>query len=185
MKVTFFDTETTGLLAYENRPDCDHIVQLCMIQYEYNKETKEFTEIKRFNKLIKSPKKIPTNISKINHIYQRDIINEKVFSFYIPEILTYNDTDVWIGQNVYFDKNMVELEFIKNECDPNELFKQAIFCDTMVLKKVMKGRSAKEINLWEHYFPDRNLPNFHNAFEDVMALVEIVKEAIKEGDIDL
>lgn len=183
MKVSFFDTETTGLLAYHNRPDCDRVTQLFIVQFEY--ENGVFTELKRFNHLIKSPKKIPTHISKITRIYQKDIENEKPFSFYVPEILEFKDTKIWIGQNVYFDRNMLELEFIKSNNDINELFNDSIFCDTLTLRKVMKGQSSKEINLWEHYFPDRFLPNFHNASEDVLALVEIVKEAIKEGDISL
>ena len=36
MKVTFFDTETTGLVQSYKRPDRDRVIELYMVQYEYD-----------------------------------------------------------------------------------------------------------------------------------------------------
>ena len=43
MKVTFFDTETTGLVQSYKRPDRDRVIELYMVQYEY--DGKDFNDV--------------------------------------------------------------------------------------------------------------------------------------------
>ena len=110
MKVTFFDTETTGLVQSYKRPDRDRVIELYMVQYEY--DGKDFKFIKEFESLFKVDKSIPLNVSKINNIYDKDLEKCKKFDYYLDDILAFNDTDIWIGQNVFFDVNMLEIELL-------------------------------------------------------------------------
>ena len=181
MKVTFFDTETTGLVQSYKRPDRDRVIELYMVQYEY--DGKDFKFIKEFESLFKVDKSIPLNVSKINNIYDKDLEKCKKFDYYLDDILAFSDTDIWIGQNVFFDVNMLEIELLNCGKHFHNLFIDCVICDTLVLKKVMNGGSAKQSALWEHYFPDREMYNAHRAKDDVLALVEITKAAIEAGDI--
>ena len=79
MKVTFFDTETTGLVQSYKRPDRDRVIELYMVQYEY--DGKDFKFIKEFESLFKVDKSIPLNVSKINNIYDKDLEKCKKFDY--------------------------------------------------------------------------------------------------------
>lgn len=107
MKLFFFDTETTGL-----DPKCDYIVQFWWIFWDYNLETWKFREEEVVNWYINVPKEIPSFVSNIHHIYNRDLVNYDYFDGYAERLLSYfQKADCAIAHNVDFDKDMVIYEF--------------------------------------------------------------------------
>ena len=184
MLVTFLDSETSGLCQVYSRPDHDRIIELYMIQYDYNPDNQHFEFLKEFNEMFKIDKPLSAEVSKVHGIYDRDLITKKKFNYFLEDIMSFKNTEIWIGQNVFYDINMLDIELKHLELCREDLLGDSLVLDTLVLKKVMGGASAKQSNLYQHYFPNLTY-KAHRAKDDVLALVQIVQEAIKQEDISI
>jgi DNA polymerase III epsilon subunit-like protein len=110
MKVTVFDTETTGLIINPARkldaqPEIVSIAILKIDLYEAKMED-------MYYKLFKPSKSIPQHAFKIHGISDEDVKNcPRIYHHLTDEIIPlFEESNLIIGQNINFDMSMVDLE---------------------------------------------------------------------------
>lgn len=188
MKVLVFDTETTGLPVSYNPPLTDlskwpHIVQLSFIVFDtLNKDVLEYTDhiIKLHKDVLITPESVA--IHKITmEESQRDGIPIQVALQEFTNAC--NGIDLIIGHNIQFDKNLITVEFQRNNMK-NCLYKDGRplneFCtmkktvDLCKLPFVNKNNTVMLHYKWPtlaelHYHLFNSKPTgTHNAIADVM-----------------
>ena len=112
MKITVFDTETTGLFPkdYDNIDECPYMLQLSSITYDTssNDITNEIDSIVKISPEIR----ITDEVAKLNHITNE--ITEKNGVAIKPLLEAFNYqmkiSEVVIGHNLEFDLNIIQYE---------------------------------------------------------------------------
>lgn len=115
MKICVFDTETTGFptkdAPLESQP---YIVQFAAIIGEID-ENKNYTELERYDFLIKPRIPIPFGASQVHGIYDKDVVDAPYIEEKIDEIMRIlNSADVVSGHNVSFDEEILSYELARH-----------------------------------------------------------------------
>jgi DNA polymerase III epsilon subunit-like protein len=111
MRITVFDTETTGFPVKEGRLEQQpYIVQFASITGEIDSGG-VYHEISRENILIKPPISIPFGASQVHGIYDRDLEDKHPMEQYIDTILkVLHDADIVCGHNIEYDETILGYE---------------------------------------------------------------------------
>lgn len=199
MKILVFDTETTGLPKYRNASTKNfelwpHIVQLSYILYDiethfvidYNDQI-----IKLESDIVIS--KESENIHKISN----EISLSKGVEIY-KELIEFNNilnkSDIIIAHNLEFDKNMIEVECLRNNINsPFKNNKKLEYCtmkNSVDLCKIISiSKSKKEFFKYPKLFELHNhlfgfIPeNLHNSMIDVLTCIRCYGKMALKCDI--
>lgn len=111
MRITVFDTETTGFPVREGRLDQQpYIVQFASITGEID-DAGIYQEISRENIIIKPPISIPFGASQVHGLYDRDVEDKNPLSHHIDLILkVLHSADIVAGHNVEYDEEVLGYE---------------------------------------------------------------------------
>lgn len=180
MKLLVFDTETTGLpekkATIDELDKWPYIIQISYILYDTdNNYVIDISDlIIKLNENIKI-NEISESIHKISmKISQEKGIDIKQALLNFKRVV--NNSDLIVGHNVKFDKNIVSVELARNNI--NNFLKTKNFYCTMYGSKnickipiIMNGRQIfkypKLIELYKFYFSDEP-QNLHNSMYDVL-----------------
>lgn len=110
MRITVWDTETTGFATrgwdLSQQP---YIIQFAAIEADYNNG--EYTEIARYDFLIKPPISIPFGASQVNGIYDKDVADKNPISVHMDDIVrVLNNAEVLSGHNIEYDEEILSYE---------------------------------------------------------------------------
>ncbi|WP_185861909.1 DNA polymerase III subunit alpha [Blattabacterium cuenoti] len=185
------DTETTGLPKYYNLPitHIDNWPRIVQISWQCHDFFGNLIELKNF--IIKPDHyDIPFNAFKIH-----GITNEKAekygvdLNFVLREFKqSFEKSQCLIGHNLEFDIKVIECEFFRKKTEIT--FKNKKILDTKVIsvsycklfrsKKRFKWPTLSE--LYKKLFGE-NIPNLHNAVNDVKATARCFLELLRIGII--
>ena len=116
------DLETTGT----QREDGHHIIQFgCAI-------IKKMKVDKTYSFMINPHREIPQSVVNLTGIHNEDVVNEKDFAFYAPQIIKILQDTVFVAHNVDFDLPFLNYELTQHGYDA--LTNKAI--DTVELAKI-------------------------------------------------
>lgn len=191
MKVCVFDTETTGFPVrdggIEQQP---YIVQFAAIVGEID-ENKNYTELERYDFLIKPRISIPFSSSQVHGIYDKDVENAPYLEEKLDEIMkVLNGVDVVVGHNVSFDEEIVNYELARHG-RTGDYTPASVICtmrsSTDYCKLQGRGVSFKPPRLAElHKFLFNEwFDGAHNAMIDVEATMRSFVELVKRDVIVL
>lgn len=182
MKITIFDTETTGIFPKGDFNDinlCPYMLQLGSITYDTNTNC----IVDKINSIIKIPDniEIPETATEVNNINKERTVKEGVEIGYILD--TFNKqlkaTDLLVAHNLEFDINIVNYECIRNNIDfeYKNMKKEQLYCTMShgtqlckIKKENTKGKYYKWPKLEElhyHLFGQK-LTNLHDAYNDLI-----------------
>ena len=186
MRILIFDTETSGLPQDRNASIISttrwpYILQLSYILYDSSSNA----IIEYNDNIVKIPDEVNIDPNSIKiHKITRDICN--LNGVPIVNILNnFNNvllkTDIIVGHNLQFDKNIIMVEFIRNRINHNfnpENIAIPSFCTMQnginICNLTYKRRDGslvpkypKLLELYKHYFNDEP-SGLHNAMNDVI-----------------
>mgnify|MGYP003332971075 FL=1 len=186
MKILIFDTETSGLPEDRNASllstnKWPYILQLSYILYDSSKNI----ILDYSDNLVKIGNDVSINPKSIEiHKITREMCNSNGISI-IDILNNFNkvllQTDLIVGHNLQFDKNMLIVEHIRNKINHNfnpRNIPIPSFCTmengTTICNLTYKRRDGslvpkypKLLELYKHYFND--IPSgLHNAMNDVI-----------------
>ena len=186
-----FDTETTGLHAYptvdkKGRPlEAAVIIQLSAIKFEIEEDF-QFRELDRFSTFINPEKPLPPDIVRFNE-REKTGINDELLAKYPnedtlwPDILNFfGNTPIVSGHNVSkFDVSMMRAMYDRHGME----FKPAAELDTLIMAHELhlkeEAGSHKLPALADHFGLNYGL-GFHNAMDDVIATMRLLRFFIEE-----
>lgn len=181
MKITVFDTETTGIIPrdFNKLEECPYMLQLGSITYD----TCTHSITKTINEIITIPDhvEIPENVSEINSITKERVINEGVEVTAVLESFNeqIKNSNVVVAHNIDFDINIVNYECMRNDIDFEglKLNKENTYCTMSkgtslckIKKENTKGNYYKWPTLEElhYYLFGKKLTNLHDAYNDLI-----------------
>lgn len=175
MKAVLFDTETTGLISNRTLPLSKQpsIIEFygCFADLEKRKIQHDFSC------LIKPPKPIDEEITKITTITNDDLKDMETIEFVGDSIFKYlQDAPILIAHNATFDKEMIELEA---ERLGRKIKWPKIIC-TIEQTIAMKGYRLSLNELHQTLF-GAPFAGAHRAKVDVQALLKCCVELYKRG----
>ena len=181
MKITVFDTETTGIIPkdFNSLDECPYMLQLGSITYD----TSTHMITKTINEIVKIPDhvKIPENVSDINSITHERVNNEGIEVK--PLLESFNEqlqnSNMVVAHNIDFDVNIVNYECMRNniEFEGLKLNKENSYCTMSkgtalckIQKENTKGKYYKWPTLEElhHYLFGKKLKDLHDAYNDLI-----------------
>jgi len=206
MKILVFDTETSGLppksgINVLESSKWPYILQLAWILYD----TENNLIVDKFNSLIKIDLNIviDPNSIKVHKITQEKLQKEGIdINIVLDKFnIILNLTDVIVGHNLMFDKNMIQVESIRNN-NPINFIQNSIsisqYCTMLNSINLCKIPFANKINNNYNYksnykypklseliyflFREENI-NFHDAFIDVIYTLRAYYKLQKNIDI--
>ncbi len=183
MKITVWDTETTGLATkWGDLVRQPHIIQFAAIEGEY--EDGVYREIARHNILIKPPISIPFGASQVNGIYDKDVALCLSMANYIGDIIqVLNRADILSGHNIEYDAEILsyELDRLGRKWDyaPSKIV-CTMRSSTDYCKLQGRGFSYKPPKLSElhHHLFGEFFDWAHDAIVDVEATMRCLVELI-------
>lgn len=111
MTIIVFDTETTGLLL---PMATDVSLQPYLLEFHGIKIGRDFNVIETLTFRCKPPIPIPEGASKVNGIYDKDVMNEMPFASKFMELsYFFIGTELCVGHNLMFDKMIVHWELFR------------------------------------------------------------------------
>lgn len=188
MRITIFDTETTGLPArnegLEKQP---HIIQFAAFIYEYDPTTRRFQEVERYNTMVKPPISIPEDSVRITGITDQQVSTAPTFAQVADRILEiFANTDLAVAHNLSFDEEIIGYEL--ERLGKSKAFISKGRFDTMegtrnLCKLPTKSGGYKAPRLMElhQFLLNESFVEAHNAEKDVAALGRCVKVLLQEG----
>tara|TARA_X000000950_G_C13582389_1_gene523952 strand:- start:42 stop:680 length:639 start_codon:yes stop_codon:yes gene_type:complete len=181
MKITVFDTETTGVIPkdFNSLDECPYMLQLGSITYDTCTNMITTT----INEIIKIPDhvKIPENVSEINSITHERVNNEGVNV--VDLLKSFNEqiqnSNMVVAHNIDFDINIVNYECMRNnvEFEGLKLNKENSYCTMSkgtalckIQKENTKGKYYKWPTLEElhYYLFGKKLKDLHDAYNDLI-----------------
>lgn len=178
MIITCFDTETTGLLTsglleLDKAPE---IIEFMAMKIDL--ETGE--TIKEYEFLCKPKRPVSEETTKITSITKEMLANEKPFSAYIDDVRdALENCDAVIAHNLAFDKEMVDIEMLRN--NQSMVWPEQLIC-TVERSVPLKGYRISLKDLHKEFFGEE-FSGAHRARNDVVALVKCVKGLNTRGFI--
>ncbi len=188
MRITIFDTETTGLPVREGKlSDQPHIIQFASQTFEFDAATRRFLEVERCNQLIKPPVPIPAESTRISGITDQSVANAPTFREFSERILDiFKRSDLAVAHNIEFDREIISFELERIGLSKN--FLPATSYDTMegtrsLCKLPGKNGNYKAPRLMElhQFLLGEGFQEAHNAEKDVEALSRCVKVLLQQG----
>jgi len=188
MKITIFDTETTGLPKRDGKlEDQPHIIQFASLTFEFDPLTRRFIETERYNQLIKPPLPIPEESSRITGITDEKVASSPTFAEVSGKIIgIFSQSDLAVAHNLDFDREIIgyELERLGSGKD----FLPPTIYDTMegtrnLCKLPGKNGNYKAPRLMElhQFLLNESFTEAHNAEKDTEALARCVKVLLQQG----
>ena len=179
MKILVIDTETTGLpkrnTSIYKTEEWPYIIQLSFILFD----TISLNIIYKYNEYIKPPENITISQDSFNiHKISNEFVNKNGIN--IVDALTSLNTilmmsDLIIGHNISFDKQIIIVEFIRNNIKSN-LTNQKYFCtmkNYVNYCKIpkpsdpLKFKYPKLSELYKTIFI-MNPDDLHNSYNDIL-----------------
>lgn len=187
MKITIFDTETTGLPVREgNLSDQPYIIQFASQTFDFDPQSKRFVEISRYNQLIKPRCPISADSIRITGITEAMVMNQPTFAQVSDQILAiFQNSDLAVAHNITFDQDMLGFEMermgLPKNCLPANTFDSME--GTRNLCKLPGKVSYKAPRLMElhQFLLNESFQEAHNAEKDVEALARCVKVLLQNG----
>lgn len=188
MRITIFDTETTGLPKRERcLAEQPYIIQFASQTYEFDPASRRFNEVERFNQLIKPPIPIPEESTRISRISNENVQNSPGFSSVAPKIIEiFAHSDLAIAHNFSFDQEIVGYELERMGHSKN-IFPATVY-DTLegtrdLCKLPGKNGNYKAPRLMElhQFLLNESFQEAHDAEKDVEALARCVKVLLQQG----
>lgn len=197
MKIVVFDTETSGLPKEKNASIYEtdkwpYILQLSFIIYDIERNEIE----KEYNKYIKIDDSVVIdeeaykihNISRVKLNNEGVKIKEALLEFYNALDIT----DLCVGHNVSFDKQLIIVEAIRNNIRFN--FKNQ-YCTMKNGKEICKiertfpdgkkyYKSPKLIELYNHLFNEEP-KNLHDSMADILLCLKCYCKMVYNNDLSL
>lgn len=158
-----FDLETTGL---NNRKD--RIVEIGAIRYSRG------VVLESMNSLINPDLPIPSAVSSIHGIYDRDVADKPFIEEILPQFLNFIDNSILVAHNASFDVGFIKKALGRANLETPDIR----VLDTIKLaKKAWPGRTSySQKNLAE--FLSIDVKNAHRAEDDCRVCLEILKEGL-------
>jgi DNA polymerase-3 subunit epsilon len=163
--IVFLDLEATGLII-----GLDRIVEISLLKVNVDNSTE--TKTMKINPEMP----IPEKVSKIHHIYDKDVVDCPTFKQAAPELLRFIGNSDFAGYNSNkYDIPLLAEEFLRVEADFD-----------------LKGRRLIDVQNIFHFMEPRNLSaayrfycnsileNAHTAEADVKATFEIFKAQLSK-----
>lgn len=168
-----YDTETTGLLKPEVS-DLDK--QPKIIEFALAELDRGYGLVKTHSWLIYPGELITEEITKITGLTNDDLKGKPTFIEVLPEIIAaVKGTDRIIAHNAPFDHGMLVNELIRLGLQYKFPYPPEWVCTVQLAQELIYGRRARMIELYKDTM-GRELEQTHRALDDVMALVDIVRE---------
>lgn len=162
-KYVVFDTETTGLSRYN-----DKIIEIGII-------TVNNGVIDRYETFINPEMHIPSSASKVNGIYDKDVVNAPTYSEIAPVIHEKLHGIPIIAHNASFD-----LAFIENMFCSEGLSAELFYLDTLSLsRRYMKNLPDHKLQTLIAYFGIEK-GNAHRAGDDAFATMQVFEHIRSE-----
>lgn len=188
MRITIFDTETTGLPKRDGRlEDQPHVIQFASITFEFDPASRRFVEADRFNQLVKPPIRIPEESSRICGITDETVANAPVFKEVSEKIKSiFASSDLAVAHNLSFDREILEYEFerigeSKNILPANLYDSMEGTRDLCKLPGRNGGYKAPRLMELHQFLLNDSFEEAHNAEKDVEALARCLKVLLQEG----
>ena len=159
-----FDTETTGLQAYNG----DRIIEFGAVEFFLDANI-NITQIQEHQFLINPGMPIPREASKVSGLYDQDVANSPPFESVAPKIWTLMSDSILIAHNFNFDMGFLRAEFSRVERlwpqTHAELDTLMLGRSLMSLKSYRLEKMALELGV--------SLENAHRAVHDAKACGEV------------
>lgn len=178
MKITFLDSETTGLLSNHSVPLDKQPEIIELYACEVNMETGEV--LYEFDSLFKPVHPITDEITRITGIDDEMVQSAPLFLARADEIKIFLEgSDALCAHNLSFDKEMLEIEFERLGQKIN--WPKRLIC-SVEQSIFYKGYRLDLMSLHE-FLTGKKFPEAHRAKNDVQALVRCALEMYKRRDI--
>ena len=190
-KVSFFDTETTGLPKSYSAPVTDvenwpRMVELAFSSTEIHFKTGEKREEAIFDLIIEPEGyKIPEEAAKIHGISQEQAEIEGLPVVYALEkfVKCLNGCDFLSAHNVAFDEKIVGAEIIRHRKQAPKFPTLPKLCSMRLFQKKKGGVNMSLTNLHKLLFK-RGFEGAHRADVDVLALSNCFEALVKNKTIN-
>ncbi len=159
------DVETTGLSARTN-----NIIEIGIVKIKKFKITDKYTS------LINPGYEIPSFITQLTGITNRDVKTAPTFDSIAGEIQTFISDSVICGHNISFDESFLNAEMIRNDRIPFENHK---VCTLKIARKLFPGLKSKSLSSVSTYLKIRN-KNAHRALGDAETTAKVLIKQIKK-----
>lgn len=168
-----FDTETTGLL----KPDVSDLSkQPKIIEFALCELDRHYSVVAQHTWLINPAEPITEEITKITGLTNDDLKDKPQFIEVLPEIRkVFTGADRVIAHNCPFDHRMLINDLKRLGLEYKFPYPSEWVCTVHLAQELIYGRRARMIELYKDTM-GRELQQTHRALDDVMALVEIVRE---------
>ena len=165
-----FDTETTGLQAYNG----DRIIEFGAVEFFLDSEM-NITKTKEHQYLINPGMPIPREASKVSGLYDQDVAKSPPFESIAPQIWELMSNSILIAHNFNFDMGFLRAEFSRVERlwpqTHAELDTLMLGRSLMSLKSYRLEKMAQELGV--------SLENAHRAVHDAKACGEVFIQMAK------
>lgn len=166
-----FDTETTGLPKH---PDAKPATQPRIIEFGAALIDSDCNVIETLQLLVNPGVKLEPIITKITGLTDEDLIDEPAFPEVYPQIRDlFAKADGVLAHNLPFDHFLVELELARHGLS-DFVWPRYKIC-TVQENLPAWGRRPKLTELYKDLH-DKPLAQTHRALDDVMAMVENIKQ---------
>lgn len=188
MRITVFDTETTGLPKRDAPLDEQpYIIQFAAQVFQYDPLTRRFQEVDRYNQLIKPPVAIPEESTRISRISDQMVAGSPSFADVASRIISiFAGSDLVVAHNLPFDREILNYELERNGLDKN-IYPQNSY-DTLegtrgLCKLPGKNGNYKAPRLMElhQFLLNESFEEAHDAEKDVEALSRCLRVLLQEG----
>ena len=196
MKVTIFDSETTGLPPKNANYETDYMQFPYLLSMAWKclldgKESPTFEYI-----INQEGRTVPPEATAINGITQAmtDVSKFDTFTTLLQFMMDIDQADVIIGWNLYFDTSLIKANILriiaggKTPIDMYNKFTDLLHKDKRidlmrVCHKIMGGKLPKLTEAYQYFFKESF--DAHSAGNDVDAVVRIFKELRRRGELPL
>lgn len=189
MRITIFDTETTGLPIREGKlSDQPHVTQFASQTFDYDPKIRRFVEISRFNQLIKPPISIPEVCVRISGITDAMVANMPTFAQISDQILAiFRNSDLAVAHNLNFDQEILGFEMqrlgLPKNCLPKNTYDSMEGTRNLCKLPGKSSYGYKSPKLMElhQFLLNESFAEAHNAEKDVEALSRCLKVLLQNG----
>lgn len=160
--LVFVDIETTGASAQRGR-----VLEVAALRYDQGKVMDQFVA------LLDPQEYIPSFITRLTGIEQRDVMGKPTFRQISDELLAIMNGAVFVAHNVWFDYRFLEQEFDRVGID----FAPPLACTVRLSRRFNpEHRSHRLDALIERY--DLQVDDRHRALGDAQALIELYEKLV-------
>jgi len=169
-RIVAFDTETTGLQAYNG----DRIIEFGAVEF-FLDENAEIIRTQEHQYLINPDMPIPREASKVSGLYDSDVVDAPFFESIAKNLWTLLSDAILVAHNFNFDMGFLRSEFARVErvwphtrAELDTLFLGRLY---MKLKSYRLEKIAAELKV--------SLENAHRAVHDARACGEVFLKMTK------